>query len=414
MWQWDGGLRLKIRHMKKRQTTLTNQKKKKKLKNHRERSFSASELISFQGQQRDLQSLQDLQALPSLQGQGSSRVRAATHTGGDNDPDTISQEDEDDSLMGATLKTMSHTLDHAGGWVDAASKVDHHVHALTEEECEEDHITGGLSCEEMTKVMLSSAVESFTDENLFGKVIWFVCAPLTLVRRLSIPVLGNDYFDEEEGEGSGEGSGEGGGGEGKEAAVGANITQEEEEEEEESKDEKDEEGEEDEEDGYPWSKPFAVASFLGLFTIGAFGCIPMNQSLSMPIIVLLLLIGLAGSTVMQWKASQLHPPRHRCTAIMMLSLGFVASILWIYFIANELVTILQVLGILLGIPNSILGLTVLAWANSAPDTISIVGVAKQGYVQMAIGGVYAGRMFDTLCGKVFFESFVFSAHFFLL
>ena len=45
-----------------------------------------------------------------------------------------------------------------------------------------------------------------------------------------------------------------------------------------------------------------------------------------------------------------------------------------------------------------LGLTVLAWANSAPDTVSIVGVAKAGYVQMAIGGVYAGRMFDTLVG----------------
>ena len=93
-----------------------------------------------------------------------------------------------------------------------------------------------------------------------------------------------------------------------------------------------------------------------------------------------------------------YPPRSRCTATVFLVFGFFASILWIYFIANELVTILNTLGILMGISNSVLGLTVLAWANSAPDTVSIVGVARSGYVQMAIGGVYAGRMFDTLVG----------------
>jgi len=110
------------------------------------------------------------------------------------------------------------------------------------------------------------------------------------------------------------------------------------------------------------------------------------------------LAGVVGAVFMANGTAHHHPPRRRSTAIVLLVLGFIASILWIYFIANELVTILEVLGILCGIPNSVLGLTVLAWANSAPDTISIVGVAKQGYVQMAIGGVYAGRMFDTLCG----------------
>jgi len=67
-------------------------------------------------------------------------------------------------------------------------------------------------------------------------------------------------------------------------------------------------------------------------------------------------------------------------------------------IANEIVTILQTLGAQLDISDTALGLTVLAWANSAPDTISISAVAREGNVQMAIGGVYAGRMFDTAMG----------------
>lgn len=40
------------------------------------------------------------------------------------------------------------------------------------------------------------------------------------------------------------------------------------------------------------------------------------------------------------------------------------SCLWINSLADELVTLLNSLGDILGIPKAILGLTVLAWGNS--------------------------------------------------
>jgi len=66
--------------------------------------------------------------------------------------------------------------------------------------------------------------------------------------------------------------------------------------------------------------------------------------------------------------------------------GFIVAATWIDFIADRLVAILGFLGIVLRIPNSIMGLTVLAWGNSMADLSANVAMARKGLANMAITG----------------------------
>jgi len=117
-------------------------------------------------------------------------------------------------------------------------------------------------------------------------------------------------------------------------------------------------------------------------------------------IVLMMLVGcaIAGAMYFLLREDTKEPTKNVITISILLLFGFLLSILWVYLIANEIISVLQALGSKLNVNDTVLGLTVLAWANSAPDTISIAAVAKEGSVQMAIGGVYAGRLFDTAMG----------------
>jgi sodium/potassium/calcium exchanger 6 len=99
-----------------------------------------------------------------------------------------------------------------------------------------------------------------------------------------------------------------------------------------------------------------------------------------------------------------------------IGIGMVMSVLWIYFIANELVSLLNVrsfgfatlshhtahrsgfpqsAGVILRISSTIMGLTILAWGNSVGDTISNIVVARHGQPQMAIGACFAAPLTST-------------------
>ena len=86
-----------------------------------------------------------------------------------------------------------------------------------------------------------------------------------------------------------------------------------------------------------------------------------------------------------------QPPEKGFYLVVLVLLGFVSSERWIAAVAQELVSLLNALGLMLNISPVILGLTILAWGNSLGDMVSDVSLARQGYPQMAIGGVYACR-----------------------
>ena len=74
------------------------------------------------------------------------------------------------------------------------------------------------------------------------------------------------------------------------------------------------------------------------------------------------------------------------------------SILWISFTCDIVVDLLGVLGIMLGLPKTLLGLTLLAWGNCLGDMNANVAMTKKGFGEMAITGCMAGPVFNVLMG----------------
>jgi sodium/potassium/calcium exchanger 6 len=65
-------------------------------------------------------------------------------------------------------------------------------------------------------------------------------------------------------------------------------------------------------------------------------------------------------------------------------LGFIISIAWISTIAGEVVGVLKTVGVVLGISDALLGLTIFAAGNSIGDLIADITVARLGYPVMAL------------------------------
>ena len=93
--------------------------------------------------------------------------------------------------------------------------------------------------------------------------------------------------------------------------------------------------------------------------------------------------------------SDAKPPRYR---FLLCFLGFVVSIAWISTIANEVVGVLKAFGVILGISDAILGLTIFAVGNSLGDLVADITVAKLGYPVMALSACFGGPMLNILLG----------------
>uniref|UniRef100_A0A672UWX8 Solute carrier family 8 member B1 n=1 Tax=Strigops habroptila TaxID=2489341 RepID=A0A672UWX8_STRHB len=114
-----------------------------------------------------------------------------------------------------------------------------------------------------------------------------------------------------------------------------------------------------------------------------------------PVWGLVTLVGSALAIIIFITTTNEEPPKYHCVFAF---LGFLASAMWINAAATELVNILQTLGIIFQLSNTVLGLTLLAWGNSIGDTFSDLTMARQGYPRMAFSACFGGIIFNILVG----------------
>lgn len=153
-----------------------------------------------------------------------------------------------------------------------------------------------------------------------------------------------------------------------------------------------------------WSKPYAVTSvtLAPLMLAELFNSQRKKHMGSKSSLVTYMIAGLIGMVFgnLAFATTKKTSPPKKCRLLWLIG-GFVMSVAWTYFTAEELVSLLVSLGNIMGISPSVLGLTVLAWGNSLGDLISNSTMAINGGAdgaQTAISGCYAGPMFNTLVG----------------
>lgn len=76
---------------------------------------------------------------------------------------------------------------------------------------------------------------------------------------------------------------------------------------------------------------------------------------------------------------------------------FVMSIAWMGLHSYVLVWAVSVIGVTIGIPECIMGLTLLAAGSSIPDAIASLVMAEQGLGDMALANAIGSNIFDMLC-----------------
>ncbi|CAO1614897.1 unnamed protein product [Parajaminaea phylloscopi] len=111
----------------------------------------------------------------------------------------------------------------------------------------------------------------------------------------------------------------------------------------------------------------------------------------------------AGVILAAWRAQKYGGQWHSSSTLAMFGLarcflGFVVSIAWISSIVDEVVAVLQALGLICGLSEAILGITLFAMGNSLADLVADITIARAGYPLMAISACFAGPLLNLLLG----------------
>jgi len=84
--------------------------------------------------------------------------------------------------------------------------------------------------------------------------------------------------------------------------------------------------------------------------------------------------------------------------MLFVALGFIGATVWMYIFATEIIALVRTFGRIFNVSESLMGLTVVAWATSIVDIVSNFIVSKQGFTDMAVGACFGAPTFALLLG----------------
>lgn len=115
----------------------------------------------------------------------------------------------------------------------------------------------------------------------------------------------------------------------------------------------------------------------------------------LPLTVLVIMPGVFVAIIVMRTTKAFEPPK--CQAIVAY-FGFIMSILWIYLLATEIISLLKTVGIIFSMSDTAIGLGVLAWGNSLGDIVANISLAEAGYPRMAFGASIGAPLLNLLLG----------------
>ena len=142
-----------------------------------------------------------------------------------------------------------------------------------------------------------------------------------------------------------------------------------------------------------WNRTFTALTMIGALQF-VLQCITTPSLMA---ILITLGFGLVLA-ILTYRHTNADLPTSDKLRLALVAKAFAVSSFWAYLVANEIVDVMQTIGLGLGISSSVLGVTVLAWGNSIGDLVSNLALAKGGHSKMAAAECFGGPIFNLLFG----------------
>jgi sodium/potassium/calcium exchanger 6 len=133
--------------------------------------------------------------------------------------------------------------------------------------------------------------------------------------------------------------------------------------------------------------------YIAYGTLGGFDTDGNPQGFS--IAALCVILGCCGSVVLFLTTNDHQLPRFYPLIVFM---AFLSTIMWLDFIANELVAVIEALGRMMNISTSILGLTVIAMGNSVGDLVADTSTARNISPKMGVASCFGSPLLNDILG----------------